>query len=177
MSVHRLARLIVGLLVAMIVAALASTTTAGAATFIYDVPAVARVDTSEFGTADASWDITGRARRAVAGDAAATAQLRDDFTRMGGVQARLEAVREFIPAANDGIQVAGAMANLSRVGLEALNLIGRRATADANWSAGADSTLASLTGRPISQWILVPTATAAVRVLVDAAKGLPPPRN
>ena len=125
----------------------------------------------------ASWDITGRARRAVAGDAAATAQLRDDFTRMGGVQARLEAVREFIPAANDGIQVAGAMANLSRVGLEALNLIGRRATADANWSAGADSTLASLTGRPISQWILVPTATAAVRVLVDAAKGLPPPRN
>jgi len=54
MSVHRLARLIVGLLIAMIVAALASTTTARAATFSYDSKAVTRVDAHEFGFADAS---------------------------------------------------------------------------------------------------------------------------
>jgi hypothetical protein len=46
--------LIVGLLIAMIVAALASTTTARAATFSYDSKAVTRVDAHEFGFADAS---------------------------------------------------------------------------------------------------------------------------
>ena len=125
----------------------------------------------------ASWDITGRARRAVSGDAAAATRLRNDLTRMGGVQARLVAVRDVIPAANDGIQVAGAMSTLSRVGLDALGFIGRRATADAAWSLYADSALAALATRRINQWTLVPTATDAVKILVDAAKGLPPPRN
>ncbi len=125
----------------------------------------------------ASWDITGRARRAVAGDAVAATQLRTDLTRMGAVQARLTAVRDFIPAAGEGVQVAAAMSNLSRVGLDALGFVARRTTADAAWSTYADSMLAALAPRRIGQWTLVPTATDAVRILVDAAKGLPPPRN
>ncbi len=125
----------------------------------------------------ASWDIAGRARRAAAGDVAATNQLRGDFARMGAVEARLQSVRESIPAASDGIQVAGAMSNLSRIGLEALGFIGRRATADVAWSTNADSALAALAVRRINGWLLVPTATDAVRVLVNAAKGLPPSRN
>ena len=125
----------------------------------------------------ASWDITGRARRAVNGDAAAATQLRSDLTRMGGVQARLMVVRDVIPAANDGIQVASALSNLSRVGLDALGFLARRATADAAWGAYADSMLAALAPRRIGQWTLVPTATDAVRILSDAAKGLPPPHN
>ena len=124
-----------------------------------------------------SWDITGRARRAAGGDATATAQLRADFARMGDLQARLQSVHDFIPAANDGIEVAGAMSNLSRIGLDALDLIGRQSTAEAMWTTNADSVLAALAPRRINQWLLVPTVTDAVRILVDAAKGLPPPRN
>jgi len=124
----------------------------------------------------ASWDIVGRARRAAAGDATAATQLRADFARMASVQPRLTAVRESIPAANDGLQVAGAMANLSRIGLGALDFIGRRAVPDAAWRTDADSVLAGLAPRRIGQWLLVPTATDAVRTLVDAAKGLSPVR-
>ena len=124
-----------------------------------------------------SWDIAGRARRAVAGDAAAAAQLRNDFTRMAAVLPRLQSLRDILPAAGDGLQVAAAMADLGRVGTQALDLIGRRTTADAPWQAIADSLLASLTPRRTAQWLLVPTATDAVRILVDAAKALPPPHD
>jgi hexosaminidase len=125
----------------------------------------------------ASWDMTGRARRAAAGDTNAAAQLREDFHQMAAVQARLFSVRDWIPAADDGLQVAGAMSDLGRVGIDALNLIAQRAVADATWRANADSLFASLAPRRTGQWPLVPTATDAVRVLVDAAKALPSPRN
>ncbi|MES1259002.1 MAG: hypothetical protein ABUL71_00300, partial [Gemmatimonadota bacterium] len=111
-----------------------------------------------------------------AGDGAAAAQLRGDFSRMAAIQPRLSAVRESIPAANDGLQVAGAMANLSRIGTGALDFLSRRTAPDATWRSDADSVLAALTGRRVNQWLLVPTATDAVRTLVDAAKALSPIR-
>jgi hypothetical protein len=101
MSVHRLARLIVGLLVAMIVAALASTTTAGAATFSYDVPAVTRVDTPEFGPADASTALRSQPREwAVRGDVESRGASTTSFVSVVATEAA--PFGEIGPAGNPG---------------------------------------------------------------------------
>jgi hexosaminidase len=125
----------------------------------------------------ASWDMAGRARRALAGDSAAIRTLRSDFVAMAGLAPRLVAARASIPAASDALPVAGALASLGRLGTDALDLLARHAAPNASWQAGADSLFAALAPRPTSAWLLVPTATSAVRVLVDAARGLPPSRT
>ena len=100
MSVHRLARLTVGLLVAMIVAALASTTTAGAATFSYDVPAVMRVDTPEFGPADASTALRSQPREwAARGDVESRGASTTPYAR----SVATEAVPPIKPGASGGL--------------------------------------------------------------------------
>jgi hexosaminidase len=125
----------------------------------------------------AGWNMIGRARSAVSGDSAARQQLHNDFTVMAGLEARLAAIQRSAPAAADALQVAGAMSQLSRVGLDALGLIARRQLPDSAWRADADSVLAALAPRRTSQWLLLPVATDAVRLLVDAARGLPPSRT
>jgi hexosaminidase len=122
-----------------------------------------------------TWNLSGLARQAAAGDAAAATTLRTAFERMVGVHARLLSVQEWIPAANDGLQVAAALTDLGRVGLDALEYLGRRMVPDARWQANADSALAAVAPNRIRQWQLRPVASDAVRVLVEAAKGLPPP--
>lgn len=125
----------------------------------------------------ATWNLSERARMAGVGDAVAVAALRADFERMMAVHSRLVSVQEWIPAASDGMQVATALADLGRVGLQALEFVLRRTSPDARWRTDADSVLAAVAENRIRQWQLRPVATDAVRVLVEAAKGLPPPHG
>jgi hexosaminidase len=125
----------------------------------------------------ATWDLAGRARRAGAGDAMAAAQLRADFGRMTGFHSRLLAVKDQIPAASDAIQVADALDHLGRVGLEALDFAARRTSPGIQWRMDADSALAAVTPNRMRQWQLRPVVADAVRVLVDVARGLPPPQG
>lgn len=122
----------------------------------------------------ASWNLREWAERAGSGDASAAATLRRHFARMTGLYARLLSVKAEVPAAEDGLQVAAALADLGRVGAEALDFVIRRAGPDARWRAAADSTLAGIAPARIRQWQLRPVGVDAVRLLVDAAKGLPP---
>ncbi|MGH7523948.1 MAG: hypothetical protein ACREK8_06555, partial [Gemmatimonadales bacterium] len=124
-----------------------------------------------------SWNLRGWAARAGAGDASAAAALQHHFARMAGLYARLLALKAEVPAAEDGLQVAAALADLGRVGGEALDFVIRRAGPDARWRATADSTLAGVAPARIRQWQLRPVGVDAVRLLVDAAKGLPPPNG
>jgi hypothetical protein len=124
-----------------------------------------------------SWNLTGLARQAGAGNAAAVATLRTAFERMTGFHARLLAVQAGIPAANDGLQVAAALADLGRLGLDALGFLGSRMVPDGRWQANADSALAAIAPTRIRQWQLRPVPADAVRLLVEAAKGLPPPHG
>ena len=122
----------------------------------------------------ASWNLAGRARLAGAGNQSAAASLREAFEQMIGLHARLLAVRERVAAAGDGLQVAAALADLGRVGIEALGYLDRRTSPDERWRASTDSVLAAMAPARIRLWPLRPVATDAVRVLVDAAKALPP---
>ena len=121
-----------------------------------------------------TWNLSGWARRAGAGDTAAAAALRTDFEQMVGFHARLLSVQERIPAANDGLQGAAALADLGRVGLDALESLVRKTVPDSQWQTNADSALAAVAPNRIRQWQLRPVAAEAVRLLVAAAKALPP---
>jgi len=127
----------------------------------------------------ATWDIAERARRAAAGDAAATTAMRNDFARMTAFQSRLAAMQNELPAAADAAAVAGALGQLGRIGDQALDFIARRETPGSGWQASTDSTLAEIRRRNGRDGYggLRPVPLEAVRVLADAAKGLPPPRN
>lgn len=137
------------------------------------VPHTRLIDAAVADPRDA-WNLTERARMAAAGDAVAAAALRTDFEQMIGVHSRLLSVQERLPAANDGLQVAAVLADLGRVGLEALEFVVRRTLPDTRWQTNADSTLAAVAPNRIGRWQLRPVVTDAVRVLVEAAKGLPP---
>lgn len=127
----------------------------------------------------ATWNMPDRARRAAAGDTAATASLRKDFTRMAGFQARLAAMQNELPAAADAAAVAGALGQLGRIGSQALDFIGRKEAPSPAWQASTDSTLAEVRQRSGRDGYagLRPVPIDAVRVLADAAKALPSPRN
>jgi hexosaminidase len=124
-----------------------------------------------------TWNLSGLARQASAGDATAVATLRTAFERMVGFHGRLLAVQARIPAANDGLRVAAALADLGRLGLDALGFLGSRMSPDMRWQANADSALAAVAPNRIRQWQLRPVPADAVRLLVEAAKGLPPPHG
>ena len=127
----------------------------------------------------ATWNMSDRARRAAAGDAAAAASLRNDFTRMAGLQARLAAIQNELPAAGDAAAVAGALRQLGQIGGQALDFIARKQPPSAAWQASTDSTLAEVRRRSGRDGYggLRPVPLDAVGVLVDAAKGLPSPRH
>jgi hypothetical protein len=120
-----------------------------------------------------------RARRAAAGEAAATASLRYDFTMMTGFQSRLAMMQNELPAAADAVPVADALAQLGRIGSQALDFIARKEAPSAGWQASTDSTLAEVrrhSGRD-GYGGLRPVPLDAIRALADAAKGLPSPRD
>ena len=125
----------------------------------------------------ASWNMADRARRAVSGDAAAVSALRMDFARMTGLQSRLAALPD-LPGAVEAAGVAGALNQLGRIGSQSLDFILRKEVASPAWQASADSALNDIRMRNTRQGYggLRPIPYDAVRVLADAAKGLPPPR-
>jgi hexosaminidase len=127
----------------------------------------------------ATWNMSDRARRATTGDASAMVSLRSDFTRMAALQPRLATMQNELPAAADALAVAGALGQLGRIGSQALDLISRKEAPNAAWAASTDSTLADVRQRNGRNGYggLRPVPFDAVRVLVDAAKGLPSPRN
>ncbi len=125
----------------------------------------------------ASWNMAGVARAAVAGDTTAIAALQRAFTEMRGLDGRLAAIRDRVPAAQQAAEVAAALKELARVGLESLERTQQKATADSGWRAGSDAVLASVASARIGRWTLRPTSIDAVRVLVDAVSALPPSRR
>jgi len=112
------------------------------------------------------WRMNDRARRAAAGDITAAGELREDFARMAQFRAGLEGVRDRIPMANEGIPVAGALLELSRVGNQALEHLTRNVAPPPAWRTMADSTLKTIEGRTFGQ--LRPVGAEAVRALVSA---------
>jgi hexosaminidase len=112
------------------------------------------------------WRMLDRARRAGAGDTSAARGLRDDFARMAQFRPALEGLRERIPMANDGVPVAGALLELSRIGDQALGFIGGSAAPSAAWRATADSVLKTIEGKTFG--LLRPVGADAVRTLVNA---------
>ncbi|MGH7594021.1 MAG: beta-N-acetylhexosaminidase, partial [Gemmatimonadales bacterium] len=74
----------------------------------------------------ATWNLIEQARMASAGDAPAAATLRGHFERMIGFRSRLLSVQQSVPAARDGLRVATALADLGRVGAEALRFVASR---------------------------------------------------
>jgi hypothetical protein len=127
----------------------------------------------------ASWDMPERARRAAAGDAGAAASLRADFGRMSTLQPRLAGLQHELPAAVDADSVAGALGQLARIGSQALDFLARKETPGADWVASTDSALAEVRRRNSRSGYggLRPVPVDAVRILADAAKGLPSLRN
>jgi hexosaminidase len=127
----------------------------------------------------ASWNMVDRARRAAAGDTAATASLRHDFNRMSTLQGRLATMQNELPAAADAAGVAGALGLLGRIGTQALDFIARKEVPTAAWQAITDSVLADVRQRNgrTGYGGLRPVPFDAVRALADAAKGLPSSRN
>lgn len=125
----------------------------------------------------ATWNIAERAHRAAAGDTAATAAMRNDFARMAAFQSRLAAMQNELPAAADAAAVADALGQLGRIGDQALDFIARRETPGSAWQTSTDSTLAEIRRRNGRDGFggLRPVPLEAVRILADAAKGLPPP--
>lgn len=126
----------------------------------------------------ASWTLTDRARRVAAGDTSGAVALRMDFARMSGLQPRLAALPD-LPGAVEAAGVAGALNQLGRIGSQALDFISRKEIASTAWQASTDSALNDIRLRNGRQGYggLRPVPYDAVRVLADAAKGLPPPRN
>lgn len=112
------------------------------------------------------WRMLDRAQRAAAGDGEAARALHADFTRMAQFRPELEAMRERIPMANDGIPVAGALLGLSQVGDQALTLIAQQSAGTAAWRATADSVLKATEGKTFG--LLRPVGADAVRALVNA---------
>lgn len=112
------------------------------------------------------WRMAERARRAIAGDTTAMRELRDDFTRMGRFRYQLEAMHDRIPMAADGLPVAGALQDLSRVGDEALGYLDRHETPTPEWRAGADAVLKATEGKTFG--LLRPVGADAVHALVEA---------
>jgi hexosaminidase len=122
------------------------------------------------------WGITDEARRAAAGDDMAAAAMRKAFVEMMGLRARLIAAGPQVPALAAALPVADPLADLGRVGLEALGYVARKEVPPASWRAGADSLLAAIVKRRVFGG-LRPVATDAVRVLVEGTRALPPPRG
>jgi hexosaminidase len=122
----------------------------------------------------ASWDMIGRAREAAALDLVAAERLRADFQQMASLRTRLLAAQDRTPVAGEGVQVAGALADLGRLGGEALDFVVRKQSPGIAWRGAADSTLAALAPNRLRGWTLRPIGVDAVKVLVDAAKALPP---
>jgi hexosaminidase len=114
------------------------------------------------------WRMLDRARSAAAGDPAAARALREDFARMAQFRAGLEEARNRIPLANDGIPVAGALADLSRVGEQALAYLSQHSSPPPEWQASADSILKATEGKTFG--LLRPVGADAVRSLVNATR-------
>ncbi len=112
------------------------------------------------------WRMLDRATRAVGGDAVATQALHRDFARMSQFRAGLQDIRDRIPLAIDGIPVAGALLELSRIGEEALGYLEQQAAPTAAWRATADSVLKATEGKTFG--LLRPVGADAVRALVNA---------
>ena len=112
------------------------------------------------------WRMLDRARRAVAGDANAIRDLHTDFGAMQQFRDQLTGIRDRIPLADDGIPAAVALADLGRVGEEALGLVMRRETPNAAWRASADTVLRASDRRTFG--LLRVVGADAVRLLVEA---------
>lgn len=112
------------------------------------------------------WRMLDRAKRATAGDTAAVRILREDFARMAQFHAGLEGLRDRIPLAMDGLPVAGALLQLSRVGDQALGYLTQNTAPTPEWRATADSVLKATEGKTFG--LLRPVGTDAVRSLVNA---------
>ena len=112
------------------------------------------------------WRMLDRSQRAIAGDTAAVRALREDFAKMATFRAGLEGVRNRIPMASDGIPVAGALLDLSRIGGQALGYLTGNAPPEPAWRVTADSTLRTIEGKTFG--LLRPVGADAVRALVRA---------
>ncbi|HEY3935444.1 MAG TPA: family 20 glycosylhydrolase [Gemmatimonadales bacterium] len=121
-----------------------------------------------------SWDMAGRARRAVLGDTAAVTRLRADFSVMMSLRTRLASAGNEYPAATDAAPVAAALFDLGKIGIGALDLMAQRAAPNAAWRATSDS-IVTKTARQRSFGPLRPATADAVRILLNATADLPSP--